>query len=199
MVLGRTESRACGPRCRACAALRAAAPEAVALRGIRSVTLEDFAAVAGLRGADVEVHARGDVHGLLGSAYLVHAGRLQSRFRDAFLAAPTPRHGLEAAVLELLGAVAEDGARTRFCYLEIELGTPALRALRSQIARGSAALWAEAHRGTAADSVPATHFEVVNGAVVRLIADHATHDRVEALPARADTVFALLGSAPHLP
>ena len=195
MGLGRTEIRTCGPRCRACAALRAAAPTAVARRGIAGVELEDFAEAAGMRAQDVWTHARGDVTGLLGSAYLVHAGRLQKSFRDAFVHAPTPREGLERSVRGLLRTVAEDRERTLFCYVEIQRGTAPLRALRSQIARGSVGLWAEVHRASAAGArgwLPPTHFEVVNSAVIHLIADHATHDRVHELPERADAVLALV-------
>jgi AcrR family transcriptional regulator len=195
MGLGKTEARSCGPHCRACAALRRAAPAAVARRGIAAVTLEDFAEAAGMRGEDVRTHAHGDVTGLLGSAYLAHAGRLQACFREEFLQAPTPRHGLERSVRGLLRAVAEDRDRTLFCYVEIQRGAPALRALRSQIARGSVGLWAEVHKAAAAGTrgwLPPTHFEVVNSAVIHLIAEHAMRDRVDQLPARADAVLALV-------
>jgi hypothetical protein len=195
MGLGRTEARTCGPRCRACAALRAAAPAAVARRGIGAVTFADFGEAAGMRAEDVRTHARDDVTGLLGSAYLTHAGWLQARFREDFLGAPTPQHGLERSVRGLLRAVAEDRERTLFCYVEIQRGGPALRALRAQVARGSVVLWAEIHRAAAAggrDRLPATHFEVVNSAVIHLIADHAARDRVDALHAHTDAVLALV-------
>jgi hypothetical protein len=199
MGLGSTDARSCGPRCRACAALRAVAPAAVAGPGIGAVTLEDFAAAAGMRTDDVRVHARDDVTGLLGSAYLTHAGRLQAAFRAEFLGAPTPQEGLERSVRGLLRAVAEDRDRTRFCYLEVANGAAPLRALRSQIARGSVGLWAEVHRAGARGWLPPTHFEVVNNAVIHLIADHAAHDRVDVLPARADAVLALVDPAAGRP
>ena len=192
----------CGLHCRACAVLRASAPAAVARAGIGEVTLDDFADAAGMRGTDVWTHARGDVTGLLGSAYLMHARALQAGFRRDFIAGPTPRDGLERSVRGLLRAVGDDRERTLFCYVEVPQGTPALRALRAQVKRASIGIWTEVHRAVAAgsrDRLPPTHVELVNGAVIHLIAEYAAHDRTHELPGRADAVLALVdpGLAPR--
>jgi hypothetical protein len=191
---GRHEARTCGSRCRACAALRASAPLAVAELGIEHVGLDDLAEAARIRASDVRTHARGDVTGVLGAAYLESAGALQRGFAWSWRRAPTPHEGLRSAVDWLLTTLADDPARALFCYVEIVKGGRPLMHLREQVRRGSVGIWTTQYRETAPDSrLPPNHFELVNSATISLIATRATQGRTHELRDMPDTVLALIG------
>ncbi|HEV7493210.1 hypothetical protein [Baekduia sp.] len=190
---GGHETRACGSRCRACAALRAAAPLAVAQQGIEHVTLEDLAQAARIRASDAHVHAHGDVTGVLGAAYLESAGALQRGFIWSWRCAPTPRDGLRSAVAWLLTTLAEDPIRALFCYVEIVKGGRPLVRLREQVRQGSVAIWTAQYREMVPDSwLPPSHFELVNSATISLIATRAAQGRTHELRAMSDAVLALI-------
>ena len=190
---GRHETRACGSHCRACAALRASAPLAVAELGIEHVGLEDLAQVARIRASDVHEHARGDVTGVLGAAYLESAGALQRGFAWSWRRAPTPHEGLRSAVGWLLTTLAEDPARALFCYVEIVKGGRPLVRLREQVRHGSVGIWTAQYRETSPDSwLPPSHFELVNSATISLIASRAAQGRTHELRDMPDTVLALI-------
>ncbi|MET0601707.1 MAG: hypothetical protein ABW167_06935 [Baekduia sp.] len=191
--LGRHETRTCGSRCRACAALRASAPLAVAKLGIEHVQLDDLAEAARIRASDVHAHAHGDVMGVLGAAYLESAGALQRGFAWSWRQAPTPREGLNTAVSWLLTTLAEDPARALFCYVEIIKGGRPLMRLREQVRQGSVGIWTAQYRETApGNRLPASHFELVNGATISLIAARASQGRTHELRDMPDAVLALV-------
>jgi hypothetical protein len=191
--LGRHETRTCGARCRACAALRASAPLAVAARGIEHVELEDLAEAARIRASDVHAHAHGDVMGVLGASYLESAGALQRGFAWSWRRAPTPRDGLHNAVDWLLTTLAEDPTRALFCYVEIIKGGRPLMRLREQVRHGSVGIWTAQYRETAPDSrLPASHFELVNSATISLIAARASQGRTHELRDMPDAILALI-------
>jgi hypothetical protein len=191
--LGRHETRTCGSRCRACAALRASAPLAVAELGIEHVGLDDLAEAARIRASDVRAHAHGDVVGVLGAAYLESAGALQRGFAWSWRHAPTPREGLQNAVGWLLTTLADDPARALFCYVEILKGGRPLVRLREQVRHGSVGIWTTQYRQTAPDNrLPASHFELVNSATISLIAARASHGRTHELRDMPDAVLALI-------
>lgn len=191
--LRRHETRTCGSRCRACAALRASAPLAVAKVGIERVSLDDLAEAARIRASDVRAHAHGDVTGVLGAAYLESAGALQRGFAWSWRHAPTPREGLHDAVDWLLTTLAEDPARALFCYVEIVKGGRPLMRLREQVRHGSVGIWTTQYRETAPDSwLPPSHFELVNSATISLIAARASQGRTDELRDMPAAVLALI-------
>lgn len=199
----RHDTRTCGAHCRACAALRASAPLAVAKVGIEHVCLDDLASAAHIRASDVYEHTRGDVTGVLGAAYLESAGALQRGFAWSWRQAPTPREGLRDAVGWLLTTLAEDPARALFCYVEIVKGGRPLVRLREQVRHGSVGIWTAHYRETAPDSwLPPSHFELVNSATISLIAARAAQGRTHELRDMPDTVLSLIepdeGLAPGL-
>jgi hypothetical protein len=189
----RHETRTCGSRCRACAALRAAAPPAVAELGIERVGLDDLAAVARIRASDVRVHTHGDITGVLGAAYLESAGALQRGFAWSWRRAPAPSEGLRHAVGWLLTTLAEDPVRALYCYVEIIKGGRSLVRLREQVRHGSVGIWTMLYRKTAPDSwLPPSHFEFVNNATISLIATRAAQGRAHELRDMAGAVLALI-------
>jgi hypothetical protein len=192
--LGRHETRtSCGSRCRACAALRASAPLAVAKVGIEHVQLDDLAEAARIRASDVRAHAHGDVVGVLGAAYLESAGALQRGFAWSWRQAPAPRDGLHNAVGWLLTTLAEDPARALFCYVEIIKGGRPLMRLREQVRQGSVGIWTTQYRETApGNRLPTSHFELVNSATISLIAARASQGRTHELRDMPDAVLALI-------
>ncbi len=190
----RHEARRCGARCRTCAALRACVPRVVAALGIEHVGLDELAEAARIRASDVHVHAHGDITGVLGAAYLESAGALQRGFVWSWRRAPTPREGLRSAVGWLLTTLADDPARTRFCFVEIIKGGRPLSRLREQVRRGSVTIWTTQYRRTAPESrLPPSHFELVTGATISLIAARSAQGRTHELRDLPDTVLALIG------
>jgi hypothetical protein len=178
--------------CRVCAALRRAAIDIAAEHGISEVSVSALAEQADLRPIDVMRHTRGSVTRCVESAYVDAACRLQREFMTSMGTTGSWCEGLRTATEQLVETLVGDPAAARFCYVEILEGDGRLVELREQMRASTVALLTQEYRARCGETiVSAVHIELVCGALIHAIADHARDRRTDDLPEIVESILSL--------
>jgi AcrR family transcriptional regulator len=184
-------SPSCEPRCRGCAALRAAAVAIVGRDGLEALGWERLCATAQVAQTQVRSHYASCADCLL-AAYDEAAEAVFVAYTAPFRAAPSWSEGLMAATDALLARLAERPDEARLLFVEILRGDGAMRRHRDRERRRSVELLAcEHHRRRLPEELPDVQFELLHGAMFQMIAAEVAAGRSARLHELRDELLTL--------